>query len=121
MVSYPILTAALSSPPQHRWRGRLAAALVAVAGVLAVSWTFTKWDLRWGSKPLLSQFPVRAVAVADSLNLSNPVLNDPDFGGYILWMRGDSHPPMIDSRFLGDRAFHALYARAISDSAAQDT
>jgi hypothetical protein len=65
--------------------------------------------------------PERAVALADSLDLEGAVLNTSWYGGYILWVRGESHPPLVDTRNLGDPSFRMLLRRASNDSAAFDT
>jgi tetratricopeptide (TPR) repeat protein len=55
------------------------------------------------------------VALADSAGLDGPVLNLPRHGGYILWIRGDAHPPLVDGRLCGDRDFQDALAIAATD------
>jgi hypothetical protein len=97
----------------------VAAALAALGGAV---WLAA--DARYfppGVAPLLDSVPVRAVAVADSLGLEGPVLNTSWFGGYLLWVRGERHLPLQDTRNLGTADFRSRLVRARLDPAALDS
>ena len=74
-----------------------------------------------GVTPIEDSVPVRAVALADSLGLEGPVLNTPWYGGYVLWVRGERHLPLQDTRNLGSAAFRSRLVRARFDPAALDS
>jgi tetratricopeptide (TPR) repeat protein len=61
------------------------------------------------------------VALADSLGLEGPVLNTTEYGGYILWVRGERHLPIQDTRHLGSNEFRSRFVRARLDPAALDS
>ena len=96
--------------------------LAAVAAVAGVVWLVA--DAKYyppGAAPLYDSVPVRAVALADSLGLDGPVLNTTEYGGYILWARGERHVPIQDTRHLGSAEFRSRFVRARLDPAALDT
>ncbi|TMQ68353.1 MAG: hypothetical protein E6K78_01460 [Candidatus Eisenbacteria bacterium] len=114
------LAVALSGPAAP-WR-RVAQGLVVVtAGAAGAAWLVVAPQFRLGVTPLPSSAPVRAVAVADSLRLSGPVLNTAPFGGYLLWARGDSHPPFVDGRGRGNPGTLSLLSRSEIDPVALDS
>jgi hypothetical protein len=121
LVAWPVLVVALR-PDLARGRGLLAGAAACGAALAGVF--FLARD-RSGAEPGVSPqwraFPVEAVALADSLELEGPVLNTFEYGGYILWARGERHPPLVDGRARGSPAFRSRFAHAMSDSAAHDT
>jgi len=75
----------------------------------------------FGVEPQPFTIPIRAAALAESLKLQGPMLNTFHHGGYLLWVRGERNPPLIDGRGRGSFAFRSLYARAHSDPIALDS
>lgn len=120
LVALPFLGLALdfSSGTWRRWPAALAALAGAALGVGAL--IFTR-GYAFGVGPRWESFPVRAVAMADSLRLEGAPFNTFHFGGYILWVRGEDHPPLIDGRGLGTREFRSRYSRSSYDEAALDS
>ncbi len=101
---------------------RLALAALVLAALAGVTWIVA--DGRYfppGVTPIEDSVPVRAVALADALGLDGPVLNTPWYGGYILWVRGERHLPLQDTRNLGSAAFRSRLVRARLDPAAMDS
>ena len=136
VTALPVLATALAPhwPPPFPFAGtaarnghggraaRLGAALALLAAGAGVVWLLA--DQKYfppGAAPLLDSVPVRAVALADSLRLDGPVLNTTEFGGYILWTRGERHLPIADTRHLGSAEFRSRFVRARLDPAALDT
>jgi hypothetical protein len=97
---------------------RVAAGAAALAGF---GWLLFAPGFELGVEPHWRAFPVRAVALADSLGLEGPVLNTFHLGGYILWVRGDEHRPLLDGRARGSREFRSQFQRASVDSTALDS
>ena len=97
---------------------RVPAAIAAVAGAafLALAPGFAP-----GIAPDFGAVPVRATALADSAGFDGPMLNSLSAGGYVLWVRGDRHPPLMDARGLGSLELRRLFAHADSDPAALDS
>jgi hypothetical protein len=95
------------------------AALAAVAGLISLVASARYYPP--GVAPIMDSVPVRAVALADSLQLEGPVLNTPWYGGYILWARGERHLPLQDARYLGSAAFRSRLVRARLEPAALDS
>jgi hypothetical protein len=93
----------------------------AAACVLGLYWLATSPQYTLGAHPHLYSVPVRAAALAESLHLEGPMLNTFHHGGYLLWVRGEKNPPLIDGRGRGSLAFRSLYARAMSDPVALDS
>jgi len=64
------------------------------------------------TEPLGSHAPAAALAVAQRMGLGSRVLNDYDFGGYLIWR---DHPVFIDGRadMYGD-AYVVRYAEAVT-------
>lgn len=94
------------------------AAFAALAGAAALALTpgFVP-----GIHPDLATVPVRATALADSAGFDGPVLNSLSAGGYILWTRGDRHPPLMDARGLGSFELRRLFAHSDSDPTSLDS
>lgn len=94
--------------------------VAAAAGIAGVTWLVTAPQFTPGVEPQWHAVPVRAVALADSLKLDGPVLNTFHYGGYMLWARGDSHPPLIDGRGRGSLEFRAQFMGASAQPYALD-
>jgi tetratricopeptide (TPR) repeat protein len=121
LVAWPALALALE-PAGRAWARALPLAVGVAAAAAGVAWTVRDAPrTRPGVAPEWGSFPVRAVALADSFGLEGPVLNTFEYGGYILWARGDAHPPLIDGRALGSAEFRSRFARAPGDPLAQDS
>jgi hypothetical protein len=100
----------------------LALPVLVVTALAGVTWIVA--DAKYfppGVTPIEDSVPVRAAALADSLGLDGPVLNTPWYGGYLLWVRGERHLPLQDSRYLGSAAFRSRFIRARLDPAALDS
>jgi tetratricopeptide (TPR) repeat protein len=97
------------------------AATSAGAGLLGLFWLIASPQFAFGFHPQLRSVPVRAAALADSLRLEGPVFNSFRQGGYLLWARGDHHPPLIDERGRSSLEFRDLYSRAHSEPVALDS
>jgi hypothetical protein len=102
-------------------RGAVASLLAFLALGAGSAWLVLAPQYRIGLEPPEDSYPGRAVALADSLGLEGAILNSFHHGGYLLWARGESRPPLLDGRGLGPPEFRALYARAMGSSAALDT
>jgi hypothetical protein len=113
--------AAALAPTGRRWRVAPVLLVCAVAAVWGGTWLARAPGFEPGVEPRLSTFPVRATALAESLRIEGPVLNSSRYGSYILWIRGDAHPPLVDERLRGDRGMLSLYARASIDPVALDS
>jgi hypothetical protein len=115
-IAYPALAVALDPRGASRLaRARLVAS--GLAGALGVAALVE--DARFfrpGIEPEWIAVPVRAAAVADSLQLDGPMLNTSWYGPYLLWARGESHPPFVDTRMRGRPEWIARYRRARVDS-----
>lgn len=108
------------TPGSDAWLERLRgvpATLAAAAGavMLVITPGFAP-----GIHPDLGVVPARATALADSAGLDGPMLNSLSAGGYILWVRGDRHPPLMDARGLGSLELRRLVAR-VGDPTALDS
>lgn len=127
IVAWPMLAVALDpAGPRPGGRVRPAAmlvrALTGCAALAGVAWLVA--DVKYyslGTAPHVDAVPVRAVELADSLRLDGPVLNTTEYGGYILWIRGERHLPIQDTRHLGSNVFRSRFVRARLDSTALDT
>jgi len=109
------------TPTSRAWLERLRrvpAVLAAFAGGAALAFTP---GFAPGIHPDLTTVPVRATALADSAGFDGPVLNSLSAGGYLLWARGDRHPPLVDARGLGSLDLRRLFAHADSDPGALDS
>ncbi len=121
MLALPVLALGLERNPPGRGL-RLGRALAALAALIGAAWLFVeRRQFEPGVAPYPLSVPVRAVEVADSLGLAGPVLNTSWYGGYILWARGESHRPLVDTRNLGSAEFRSRYARAWADPVALDS
>jgi hypothetical protein len=119
-VSLGPLAAALA--PMGRWWRVAPSLLVGMAAAVAGgTWLARTPGFSPGTEPRLSSVPVRATALADSLGLEGPMLNSFRYGSYILWVRGDAHPPLVDERLRGRPGMLSLYARASIDPVALDS
>jgi hypothetical protein len=115
LLSYPALATCLNEK-------RTARILASAAGLLGVAALARDWrSYAPGPGVVEMAVPIRATALADSLRLSGPVLNTPWYGGYVLWVRGDTHPPLTDTRNLGGPRFQFLLSRAFHEPGAFDT
>jgi hypothetical protein len=134
LVTLPVIAAAFgpvwlrtAEPPESGGNARghirqLTFLVLVLAALGGVSWIAA--DAKYfppGVAPIEDSVPVRAVALADSLGLAGPVLNTPLYGGYILWVRGERHLPLQDTRNLGSAAFRSRLVRARLDPAALDS
>ena len=121
LVALPGLALALLPGPQaYRRVACLAAAgLVAAAALVWVARTWTAYPI--GAQPQLGDVPVAAVARANQLHLSGPAFNSLEFGGYLLWARGDSHAPLVDGRGVGTAEFQSQLVRAHFQRSAFDS
>jgi hypothetical protein len=119
-LCFPVIAVALSQAVGgwRRWVHIVAILAACVAGVAMLV-----RDPRGerGIDPVMKLYPVRATAMADTLDLDGPVLNSWHYGGYILWVRGDEHPPLADGRHLGSWEFRSRYARSHGYAAALDS
>lgn len=118
-VAFAPLALALR-PSRPTWISRLRALPALAAGLAGLAWLVASPRFAPGIEPVRRWLPVGAVALADSAAIEGPVLNVPEHGGYILWARGDAHPPLVDLRMRGDQAFHETFARAQTDPLALD-
>lgn len=101
---------------------RLSLAVLVLAGLAGIGWMVA--DAKYfppGVTPIEDSVPVHAVALADSLGLDGPALNTSWYGGYILWVRGERHLPLQDTRNLGSAAFRSRLVRARLDPATLDS
>jgi tetratricopeptide (TPR) repeat protein len=114
----PPIALALDAPG---WRRRAGLVLAMASALAGVSWLIWAPGFTPGVTPQERSVPARAVALADSLDLDGAPLNTFHYGGYLLWARGDLHPPLVDGRALGSRAFRTRLLRAFADSAALDS
>ena len=134
LVAWPVLATALTttratvvaearlhsaSRGRHVAAGSALALLAAAAGTIWLVVDAKNYPP--GAAPFYDSVPVRAVALADSLRLEGPVLNTTEYGGYILWTRGERHLPIQDTRHLGSAEFRSRFVRARLDPAALDT
>ncbi len=122
MATLPAIATALvpsraNAGRSPRWREALCAA-AALAGLFALA---RAPQFKPGLDPQWAAVPVRATELAERLKLSGPVLNTFHYGGYLLWARGEAHPPLIDGRGMGSAEFRSRYARAHSEPAAFDS
>jgi hypothetical protein len=107
---------------RNRLRHGLASGVALLAALAGVIWLAADWRYYPpGVRPILDSVPVRAVALADSLGIEGPVLNTSWYGGYILWVRGEGHPPLQDTRNLGSASLRSRLVRARLDPAALDS
>ena len=121
LVAWPPLAVALA-PGGRPWSRRACLGLAGAAAAAGLFWLALRPHvLEPGVAPQWRAFPVRAAALADSLGLDGPVLNTLEYGGYLLWVRGEGHPPLLDGRGRGSAAFRSRYVRAMVDPAAQDS
>jgi hypothetical protein len=111
-VAFPVLAVALDPRAEPgRSRVRLAACMViTLLGVAALA--IDARYFRFGVEPEWVTVPVRAAAIADSLHLEGPVLNTSWYGPYLLWARGENHPPFVDTRMRGSPEWIARFQRA---------
>ena len=135
LVAWPALATALTAAratvgagarSHAASRGRHVAAagsaLALLAAAAGVTWLVVDAkSFPPGAAPFYDSVPVRAAALADSLRLEGPVLNTTEYGGYILWTRGERHLPIQDTRHLGSVEFRSRFVRARLDPAAMDT
>ena len=133
IVALPLLASALGSTrpgatgPRAGKAARGAARRLAPAALVLAALAGGAWLVQEakyfppGVTPIYDAVPVRAVALADSLGLDGPVLDTPWYGGYILWVRGESHLPLQDARNLGSAALRSRLVRARLDPAALDS
>jgi len=115
----PLAIAFSTDTPSLMRRLKLAAA--ALAGAAGVAFLVLTPGFTPGFGPAPAAMPVRPTALADSVGLDGPVLNSMAAGGYIRWIRGDQHPPLLDSRGLGSRELRRLFVLADSDPVALDS
>ncbi len=109
------------TPGRPSWLGRLRALPAVAAGLAGAGWLLAAPQFTPGIEPQWYSVPVRAVALADSAGLEGPVLNTFHYGGYILWVRGEQHPPVIDGRGRGSLQFRRLFAEAYGSPVALDS
>jgi hypothetical protein len=121
LAALPALACALTFETRgwRRWTGLALATGAGLAGVVALIGTWRSYA--FGASPLELAVPMRAVAFADSLGLEGQVLNTSWYGGYILWARGDRHPPLVDTRNRGSLEFRSQFRRAQTDPTAFDS
>ncbi|HYM80498.1 MAG TPA: hypothetical protein VEY91_03680 [Candidatus Limnocylindria bacterium] len=115
----PVLAVTLERAPA--WSRRVAQGLAGVAAFAGLLLLVLGLGFEPGVAPQWRSVPVRAVALADSLGVGGVPLNTFHYGGYILWARGESHPPLIDGRALGPPEFRSRFARALVDEGALDS
>jgi hypothetical protein len=121
LASFPAVAAALTALGT-RGRAKITSGLAAIAALTGLAFIAVDWrGYSPGTGVLELAVPVRAVALADSLRLDGPILNTPWYGGYILWVRGERHPPLVDTRNLGGAPFQRLLSRAFNDTAGFDS
>jgi hypothetical protein len=121
LVAWPLLAVALT-PSGRAWSWRACLGLAGAAAAAGLIWlAHPPYVLEPGAAPQWRAFPVRAAALADSLGLDGPVLNTFEYGGYLLWVRGEGHPPLLDGRARGSALFRSRFARAMVDPAAHDS
>jgi hypothetical protein len=121
MVSFPCVVCALSLL-EERGGVRVARGIAIVAGLGGVLFLGIDWrGYAPGTGTIAAAVPIRAVALAQTLHLEGPVLNTSWYGGYIHWVRGEAHPPLVDTRNLGGPAFQSRFLRASTDPFAFDS
>ncbi len=112
LVMFPTLSLALL-PVGPAWRKQACLGFAGLALAGALLWMArTSPSYPPGVMPQMRAVPARAGALADSLHLSGPGFNTLEYGGYLLWVRGDSHPPLVDGRGLGSGDFQSQFVRA---------
>jgi hypothetical protein len=116
LLAVPVALALV--PAGSAWRRRAGLACAVAAGLAGFGWLVTARGFAPGIEPQRRAVPVRAVAWAESLRIDGAPLNTFHYGGYILWARGEGHPPLVDGRGLGSPEFRSRYLRAFDDPAA---
>lgn len=112
LVMFPALSLALL-PVGPAWRKQACLGLAGLALLGSIGWAArTVRAYPAGVGPQMRVTPERAAALADSLRLPGPGFNTLEYGGYLLWVRGDSHPPLVDGRGLGSGEFQSQFVRA---------
>ena len=119
-IAFAPLAVALT-PARPSWLERLRPLPSALAGAAGAIWLATAPQFVFGVAPRMFAVPVRATAFADSVGIDGPVLNTFHYGGYILWARGEQHPPLIDGRGRGSRELRRLFSQAHADPVALDS
>ncbi|MEO5618161.1 MAG: hypothetical protein ABIS67_10350, partial [Candidatus Eisenbacteria bacterium] len=120
LLATPVLLLALEASGTL-WRDRATRVAGGVAALAGFAWLLLAPGFEFGAEPQWRAFPVRAVALADSLRLEGPMINTFHLGGYILWVRGDRHRPLVDGRARGTPIFRSQFERASVDSTALDS
>ena len=118
-TSFAAIAVALA--PRGSWILRGALMIPPVAAAALGMYGLMSAPLPLGVHPRLDNVPVHAAALAESLKLQGPMLNTYSQGGYLLWARGESNPPLIDRRGRGTPQLRGLYARALGDQYALDS
>ena len=103
------------------WPQRLRMAPAALAGIAGFGFLVFAPQAAPGIGHDPASVPERSTALADSARLEGPMLNSLAAGGYVRWIRGDRHPPLLDSRGLGSFELRRLLALADSDPVALDS
>jgi len=112
---------AVALVPRGPLLARAALAIPAAAAFAFGVFGLVTWPQSFGPHPRLEPVPVAAAALAESLHLEGPMLNTYSQGGYLLWARGEKHPPFIDGRGRGSLEFRSLYARSLTDQFSLDS